>query len=303
MAEGIAFIGGDYVAAEDARISIFDLGFVRSDVVYDVVSTRKGLFFRLDDHVERFARACAGVRLECPYSGPEIKRILAECTSRAGLEDAYVEMLVTRGRFASPSDRDLRNCTPNFIAFAIPYVWVATPGQQARGLSIVVAGRRRIPDESFDQRYKNFHWGDLTGGLFEALDRGADNAVLCTPSGHLAEGPGFNVFAVTGGRLLTPRRNMLEGITRRTVFDLAGEIGVETETGDYPPEVLHEADEVFLCSTAGGIMPVTRVDGRVLGNGVPGPLTSRLRELYWSKREAGWLGTRVQDLLADRDVA
>ncbi len=178
MADGIAFVDGAYVAAEDAKISVFDLGFIRSDVVYDVVSTWKGLFFRLDDHVDRFRRACDGVRLACPYSPAEIKRILAECTHRAGLRDAYVEMLVTRGRFASPSGRDIRQCAPNFIAYAIPYVWIATPEQQEKGLGIIVAERRRIPDESFDQRHKNFQWGDLTGGVFEALDAGADNAVL-----------------------------------------------------------------------------------------------------------------------------
>jgi branched-chain amino acid aminotransferase len=303
MADGIAFIAGAYIPAEDAKISIFDLGFIRSDVVYDVVSTWKGLFFRLDDHIDRFHRTCQGVRLTCPHTKDDIKRILAECVHRAGIEDAYVEMLVTRGRFATPSGRDIRQCTPNFIAYAIPYVWVATPDQQERGLSVVIAERRRIPDESFDQRHKNFQWGDLTGGLFEALDKGADTAILCTPSGHLAEGPGFNVFFVKGDRLFTPRRNALEGITRRTVFDLARELGIGAEAGDHPPEALRGADEAFICSTAGGIMPVTRIDGAALGDGTPGPISSRLRQLYWSKREAGWLGTRVEDLIGKREVA
>ena len=300
---GIAFIDGEYVEAADAKISIFDLGFMRSDVVYDVVSTWKGLFFRLDDHVARFQRACEGVQITLPRSADEIRRICAECTRRAGLEDAYVEMLVTRGQFASATDRDLRNCVPNFIVYAIPYVWVASPEQQDKGLSVIIAEARRIPDESFDQRLKNFMWGDLTRGRLEAHNRGADNAVLCTPSGRLAEGPGFNVFFVAGGRIHTPAGNVLEGITRRTVFDLAGETGVEVEAGEYTADDLRDADEVFLSSTAGGIMPVVRVDERILGNGAPGPIGSRLRALYWEKREAGWLGTRIEDLLAERDVA
>jgi branched-chain amino acid aminotransferase len=139
---------------------------------------------------------------------------------------------------------------------------------------------------------------DLQRGLFEALDRGADMAVLCTPAGHLAEGPGFNLFLVKDGAVWTPRGNVLEGITRRTVLELAGELGVPAHQADLAPEALRTADEAFLSSTAGGIMPVARVDGRPLGAGRPGPVTTRFRTLYWERREAGWLGTPVKDLLA-----
>ena len=96
---------------------------------------------------------------------------------------------------------------------------------------------------------------------------------------------------------------MLEGITRRTVFDLAAEIGVPAEAADLPPEALRDADEAFICSTAGGIMPVGRVDDRALGDGGPGPIGTRLRDLYWQKREAGWLGTLIAGLLGDDAVA
>jgi branched-chain amino acid aminotransferase len=120
MADGIAFIDGEYVPSDKAKISVFDLGFSRSDVAYDVVSTWKGLFFRLDDHVDRFLQSCAGTRLSCEYDKDEIKRILAECTYRARLQDAYVEMLVTRGQFLSPGSRDIHHTKPTFIAYAIP---------------------------------------------------------------------------------------------------------------------------------------------------------------------------------------
>ena len=91
---------------------------------------------------------------------------------------------------------------------------------------------------------------------------------------------------------------MLEGITRRTIGDLADEIGTPVETGDYRPEALLEADEAFICSTAGGVMPVVRVDDRIFANGKPGAVSTELRNLYWRKREAGWLGTPVADLIA-----
>ena len=175
------------------------------------------------------------------------------------------------------------------------------PEQQATGIDIIIAKTRRIPDECVDARFKNFHWGDLTMARFEAIDAGAQNAILCTPDG--VEGPGFNVFWTKDGTLHTPDSNVLEGITRQTVFDLADDASVPSETGRYPTEALLEADEAFLCSTAGGIMPVVGVDDRTLSNGASGEITSRLRELYWSKREAGWLGTPVGDILQESAAA
>jgi branched-chain amino acid aminotransferase len=303
MAKGVAFIGEQYVNADEAKISVFDLGFSRSDVVYDVVSTWKGSFFRLDDHIDRFLDSCSGMRIACPYAKAEIKEILAECANRAGLEDAYVEVLTTRGRFTVPGSRDLRQTRPTFIAYAVPYIWIASPNKQAEGLHLFVASTTRIPDACVDARYKNFHWGDLTQGQLQAIDAGADVAVLCGMSGFLTEGPGFNLFWAKDGKLFSPGTNVLQGITRKTVLDLAQEIGVTVEAGDYAVQALSSADEAFICSTAGGIMPLTQVDDTILGDGRPGSLGTQLRTLYWSKREAGWLGTRVSDLLAARKSA
>lgn len=297
MAEGVAFIEGKYIPSDEAKISVFDLGFSRSDAVYDVASTWKGLFFRLDDHVDRFLRSCDGVRIICPYGKDDIKRILAECVHRAGLQDAYVEVLTTRGRFESLASRDLRKTKPTFMAYAIPYVWIAPLEKQREGLHVHIAQTLRIPDVSVVARFKNFHWADLTQGQLEALDAGADVAVLCGVTGNLSEGPGFNVFFIKDGKIFTPGANVLEGITRKTVVELAREIGVTIEAGDYPADALCTADEAFISSTAGGIMPVTKVDGKTLGDGKPGPISWRLHELYWSKREAEWLGTRVADLI------
>jgi len=297
MADGIAFIDGEYLPASEAKISIFDIGFSRGDAVYDTVSVWKRYFFRLDDHVARFLRSCAGMRLRCPNPPAELPRILAGCVDRTGLEDAYVQMIVTRGTFPSLTRRDPRLCTNRFIAFAIPYVWIVSPERQEAGIDLVVSENRRTPTEAIDPRVKNFNWMDLQRGLFEALDRGGDTAVLCTPAGYLAEGPGFNLWLVRDGALATPRTNVLEGITRRTVFDLAAELGVSAREADLTPGDLRGADEAFLSSTAGGIMPVSHVDGKPLGSGKPGPLGTRVRALYWEKREAGWMGTRVEDLV------
>ena len=114
MADGVAFIDGEYMPAQEVKIPLFDLGFTRGDAVYDTVSVWQGRFFRLDDHVARFLRSCAGARLTCPHPPEELKRILAECVHRTGLDDAYVQMIVTRGEFASTTNRDPRQCRNRF---------------------------------------------------------------------------------------------------------------------------------------------------------------------------------------------
>lgn len=289
FADGCAWIDGDYLPIAEARIPINDTGFTRSDCTYDVVSVWQGSFFRLEDHLDRFAASCTAGRFTLPCTRAAIRDILLECVCLSGLRDAYVEMIVTRG-VPPPGVRDPRRFSNRFYAFAIPYVWIATPAQQDAGTSLVIANdTRRIEPDSVDPRMKNFHWGDLTRGLLEAYERDAHSVVLLNAAGDVTEGPGFNVFAFTDGALWTPAAGVLEGITRRTVIELATRAGIEVHSTNFGPQVLRAADELFLTSTAGGVMPVTQLDGRRVGNGRPGALTLRLREAYWdAHREGDW---------------
>ena len=297
MGDGMAFIEGKYCAPNDAKVSIFDPGFTHCDVVYDVVSVWKGQFFRMEDHISRVLESCAGVRLTCPYSAEELKRILATCVRDGDVEDgAFVSMAVTRGRYpdkASALSRDIFRMAPNLIAYAVPYMRIADLETQARGMYVVMSSVPRIPSACVEMKYKNYHAGDLTRGRFEAHAAGADRAIHCSIEGYLTEGAGFNLFFVKDGRLYTPSHNVLEGITRRTVLELAAELQMPSEEGDYPASALLEADEAFITSTAGGIMPIARVDDRHFPAKGPGPISSRLREEYWRRREAGWLSTPI----------
>jgi branched-chain amino acid aminotransferase len=152
----------------------------------------------------------------------------------------------------------------------------------------------RIPTESVDSTAKNFHWMDLRQSLFEAGAMGHEISALCDSQQNLAEAPGSNIFVVKAGKLLTPSRHCLEGMTRQSVLDLAVEIGVPVHVGAVHADVLRTADEAFVTSTAGGIIPITRVDGRSLGvNGTAGEITRRLHNLYWEKRWEGWHATPV----------
>ena len=139
----------------------------------------------------------------------------------------------------------------------------------------------RIAEASGGPRATSYHGGDVTQGLFEAGDRGFDTVILLGHAGNVTEGPGFNVFVVREGRVITPDRGVLGGITRRTVLEVCAEAGIVTEIRALPVAELMEADEVFISTTAGGPVPVTRVDERIFSNGAPGPVASRIRDGYW----------------------
>lgn len=143
---------------------------------------------------------------------------------------------------------------------------------------------------------KNYHWGDLVQALFEAEAAGADNAVLLDRDGHVTEGPGFNVFAVRDGAVYTPDRGALEGVTRLTVIEICRELGLPVHAGPMTRDDLYDADEIFTSTTAGGVMPVARIDGRILSNDRPGPVSRRIRETYWAWHEQGRHLTPVREL-------
>lgn len=291
-ADGIAFVSGEYLPLALASVPLVDRGFVRSDATYDVVHVHDGRFFRLDDHIARFEASMRGLRMSLPYSAGDIAAILIECVRRSGLRDAYVQMTCTRG-VPPRGSRDPRQCVNRFYAFAQPFVWIANEEQRRTGLKMVISHVQRIPSELVDQRIKNFHWLDLTMGIFEAYERDATVPVLLDREGAVTEGPGFNVFSVRDGALATPDKGLFEGMTRRTVIELARELDLPCAVRPVSADELRGSDEIFITSTAGGVMAVTQVDGRIYGNGGPGPITARLHDLYWRRHREGWLSTPV----------
>jgi len=279
-ANGAAFVEGQFVPVGEARVPILDWGFLRSDATYDVAHVWRGSFFRLEDHLSRFERGMAKLHMSLPYGRDDIRDVLVECVRLSGLRDAYAEIICTRG-VPPPGSRDPRDCENRFYAFVVPFVWIADPEKQERGLHATISRVRRIDPSSVDPTVKNYHWLDLQRGLFEAYEQGGETAILVDSDDNVVEGPGFNVFAVRDGAISTPDRGVLEGVTRRTVIELAAEHGIPLEERAVPAEELRRAAEVFISSTAGGVIPVTTLDGEVVGRGDPGPLTRRLRAAYW----------------------
>lgn len=291
FAEGTAWIDGRIVPVAEASLPLLDWGFLRSDACQETISAWDGLLFRLDDHLDRFWRSLERLRMTSPLSRAEIHSAVHALIATAGFDNAYVQIIMTRGRPPIGS-RDIRLCTQRFQAFCIPYVWIATPEVQQRGLHLHVGSRHRVPANSVDPMVKHYHWLDFELGLLEAFDHGAETVVLTDGQGHVLEGPGFNIFIRKGETLLTPRSGMLDGMTRRTVMELCADLGIAVEATDVPVAELLEADEIFLTTTAGGVLPVTSVGTRAIRNG-PGPFTARIHAAYWQRRADGWLGEPV----------
>ncbi len=290
--QGVGYIEGEYKPRREVALPTTDIGFKLCDMCYDAIHVWRGKFFRLEDHLDRFERSVARRRFNFGHSRDQVRDILAECVRRAGLRDSMTMIIATRGDMRGPGF-DLRNCESRFIAWADPYYGVVSAEQAREGVAVVISHVPRVPPDSIDPTVKNFARIDFADALFEAYDRGCEHALLLDHQGNVTEGRGWNVFAVFGGTLVTPDGGVLEGITRKTVLELCGRTNLEPKVAVLPGKDIARADEIFMASTAGGLMPVTRIDDTVIGRGTPGPATRRLTELYWALHEDPRYATAV----------
>ena len=296
--QGYAWIDSKYVELAEAKIPILDWGFLRSDATYDVVHVWKGRFFRLDKHIDRFFESAKKLRMPCQISRDELKKVLANCVVKGKLENAYVEMIQTRGM--SPKFvRDPRLATPRVIVFAVPFGWILKQEDFEKGLNVLLTDIKRIPPSSVDPTIKNYHWMDLVTGMLDAYEKGNDTAVLVDENNNITEGPGFNLFCINESGIFTPDHGVLEGITRQSVFDLAKELHLPITKKSISVEELYNAEELFATSTAGGIMPITKVSGKEIGKGSVGNLTRQLHKLYWEKHTDDSWSTSISDIITN----
>ena len=287
---------GDFIKLSEARIPILDWGFLRSDATYDVVHVWKGRFFQLDKHIDRFFKSTEKLRMPCKIKRDELKKILAGCVQNAGLDDAYVEMIQTRGM--SPNFvRDPRAATPRIMAFAVPFGWILKPEDFEKGLDVLLTDIKRIPPSSVDPTIKNYHWLDLVMGMLDAYEQGHNTAILVDENNDILEGPGFNIFCVDKSGISTPGQGVLEGITRQTVIDLAKELKININIKPISIKMLKSSSELFATSTAGGIMPITKVSGELIGLGKIGNITRSIHKIYWEKHYSSDWTESVKDIL------
>ena len=279
---GAAWMNGTVIPISQAKIPVNDWGLVHSDITYDVVPVIDGAFFRFDKYLARFLSSMGNLHLDPGMNKRDIQAALHQMVSKTSLRDSYVAMVCSRGKPKIAGSRDPRDCENHFFAWCVPYVHIIIPEIVEQGATAWIAQNAyRIPENSVNPLVKNYHWGDFTQGIFEAKDKDYETVILLDYDGNVTEGPGFNVFAVKDKVLITPDKGVLAGVSRKTVLEMAEHLGINTSVRSLSVEELLEADEVFLSSSGGGVIPIIRVNETIFGNGASGPISVQLNETYW----------------------
>ncbi len=291
--DGAAYVNGEFMPVAEASVPVTDLGFIRSDATYDVVHVWNGRFFRLKDHVDRFLDSCERLRFNLPLSRDQLIDMLHGMVARTGFDKAYVNFTATRGRLAKGSRNPL-DCENRVYGFTIPFSWIAPFEEQDAGIAMIVASSERTAIETMDPTIKNFQWGDFTRGMIEASDAGAKVAVHLNHEGNVTEGAGFNAFMLKDDVLWTSETGVLMGITRRTVLEIAERMGVEVKVTKVSENILRSADEIFISSTAGGVIPVRSLDGAPVGGASNARVALDIRDAYWKLHDDSEYSTPVR---------
>lgn len=268
------------VLDEKAAISVFDHGFLFGDSVYEVVSTLRNRPIFLDEHLKRLRQSAAAILLKIPKDDDWFKQEIDKTLKASNNPESYTRIVVTRG--TGEIDIDPITCeTPNIIIYVTP-VKAYPKENYENGISLALVSIKRNPREALNPGIKTGNYLNNVLAKMEARKLGANDALMLSPYGFLTESTTSNLFFVQGGRLMTPSLDcgILAGITRDIVLKIARENGILTEEGSWPAEALDNAEEIFLTGTLKRIMPVTRLDGRAVGDGRPGPITRKLSRLY-----------------------
>lgn len=291
--EPVVYVNREFVPQSQARISVLDHAVLYGDGVFETAAARNGRVFKLDAHVERGFRSMAAISLTPPCDRATMRRLILETVRRNGLRDAYIKWLVTRGSNGRPL-MDPSGCEPNLIIIAMPYLERAE--RLATGVRLKTVAIRRPPGQVLDPQIKSINYLNLVLAKLEAKSAGADEALLLDLAGRVCEAAGWNIFLLKGQLLRTPRHDILHGITRETVMELSPAAGLAVEAADLELYDAYTADEAFLASTAGGLLPVTSIDGRPVGDGKPGPRFRELRSAYERLCASDRYGTTITDM-------
>lgn len=275
----IIYLDGRYVPEEEAKVSVFDHGLLYGDGVFEGIRAYNGRVFRLDEHLARLYDSAKTIDLAVPITREEMAEAIKETLRKNNLKDAYIRPIVTRGK--GDLGLDPRKCAkPTVIVIAVS--WGAMYGDlYEKGLRAVCVSVRRTPPEAMPPNVKSLNYLNNILAKIEANYRGVDEAIFFDTNGYISEGSGDNIFVVKNGAIITPPTlNNLRGITRTVALDIAASMGItllERNLGYYD---LYTADEVFVTGTAAEVAPIREIDGRVIGNGKPGPVTRQLMAAF-----------------------
>ena len=273
MTESLVYIDGEFVPESEAKISVFDHGFLYGDGVFEGIRAYRGVVFKLKEHIDRLYDSARFLRIEIPMSKEDLMEKILETVRRNGLSDCYIRVVVTRG--VGDLGLDPRKCgKPSIIIIARPMA----PLLGKRAASLIISSVRRDGVDATSHQAKSLNYLNNILAKLEAINAGADDAVMLDSRGFISEATGENIFIVKDERIMTPppTAGTLLGITRGCIIELARNLGYEVVERELTPFDLITADEVFLTGTAAEIVPVESVNGRKIGERVPGPITERL---------------------------
>jgi branched-chain amino acid aminotransferase len=280
-------IGGKVCLPEEAKISVFDRGFLYGDSVYETIGTAHGRLFAARDHLDRLERSAMRIGLRVPPRA-DIERAVADTIAAAGNVESRVRVVLTRG--SGKLDLDPASVDDTQLVVIVFPLGPPSAEMYAKGVAVAIVSITRNSPSAIDPAVKSGNYLNNVLALGEARRRmGAYEAILCGADGSVAEGSTSNVFTVVGGEVRTPplEVGILDGITRAKVLELCRKGGLRLVETRIFPDDLRTAEEVFITSATRGVLPVTRVDDRAIGAGTPGPVTKKLMALYEELARAG----------------
>src|SRR6266403_96798 len=286
--EAKIYIDGKFYSEPNAKISVFDHGLLYGDGIFEGIRFYNGRVFRLEEHLDRLWDSARSICLEVPMSKREMTEALLETIRQNDLRDGYIRLLVTRG--VGNLGLNPAQCKRASVIIIAATVSLYPENASRNGLTVVTCATRRTSPSALNPAVKSLNYLNNVMARIEANLAGADEALMLNDQGNVAECTADNVFVIKRGQIFTPpiTAGALRGITRAVVFEIAAELGVKVTEADITRHDVFVADECFLTGTAAEIVPVIKADGRVIGNGKPGPITTRMMARFHEiTRETG----------------
>jgi branched-chain amino acid aminotransferase len=274
--EPTIYIDGKYLPEAEAKISVFDHGLLYGDGVFEGIRFYNGRVFRLEEHLERLWDSARSICLEVPISREEMTKVLLETIRKNGLNEGYIRLIVTRG--VGNLGLNPAQCKRPSVIIIATTIALYSKEVCETGLTVVTCATRRTGAAALNPAVKSLNYLNNVMARIEANLAGADEALMLNDAGNVAECTADNVFIVKRGQIFTPpiAAGALRGITRSVVFDIAAELGLKITETDITRHDVFVADECFLTGTAAELIPVIKADGRTIGNGKPGSITTRM---------------------------
>ncbi len=270
------WIDGKLYPEQEAKISVFDHCFLYGDGVFEGIRAYGGTVFRLSEHIDRLYDSAKAIWLEIPMSKDEMARTIEETVAANNLANGYIRVVVSRGK--GDLGLDPRKCPKPSVVVITADIELYPEEFYQKGLEVITAATPRIPPESLSPRIKSCNYLNNILAKIEGIQAGVIEVIMINHAGYVAECSGDNIFVVRDGKITTPPESagILKGITRDVVFELAAAQKIPIREANLSRYDVYTADEVFLSGTAAEIIAVVKADGRVIGDGKPGPLTRDL---------------------------